>query len=80
MRDADHFWLALAVTGTAFELWAVATKRDHLTLSRSARRALRCHTKAGRAFTAAFIGAGASTLAAHLINIQPPKETPHVRP
>lgn len=74
MRDADPFWLALAVAGTGFELWAVASKRDHLTLSRTARRALRCHTKAGRAFTVAFIGAGASTLAAHLINITPPEE------
>ena len=60
MRDADPFWLALAVTGTAVELWAVATKRDHLTLSKSARRALRCHTRAGRALTTIGIGAGSA--------------------
>lgn len=71
MRDADAFWLALAATGTAVELWAVATKRDHLTLSRSARRALRCHTKAGRALTTIAIGAGSSWLANHLLTITP---------
>jgi hypothetical protein len=71
VRDADGFWLALAVTGTAVELWAVATKRDHLTLSRSARRALRCHTRGGRAFTTVAIGAGASWLANHLLTITP---------
>jgi hypothetical protein len=71
VRDADAFWLALAVTGTTVELWAVATKRDHLTLSCSARRALRCHTKAGRAVTTIGIGAGASWLANHLLTITP---------
>lgn len=71
MRDADWFWLALGVTGTAVELWAVATKRDHLTLSRSARRALRCHTRAGRAVTTVGIGAGASWLANHLLTVNP---------
>jgi hypothetical protein len=75
MRDADLFWLALAATGTAVELWAVATKRDHLTLSKSARRALRCHTRAGRAFTTVAIGAGASWLGHHLLTVQP-EETP----
>lgn len=67
MRDADPFWLALAATGTAVELWAVATKRDHLTLSRSARRALRCHTRTGRAVTTITIGAGAAWLSNHLL-------------
>lgn len=76
MRDADWFWLALGVTGTGVELWAVATKRDHLTLSRSARRALRCHTKAGRAITTVGIGAGASWLANHLLTITPEETTP----
>ena len=71
MRDADWFWLTLAVTGTAVEVWAVATRRDHLTLSRSARRALRCHTKGGRVFTNLAVGAGASWLANHLITITP---------
>lgn len=71
MRDADPFWLALAVTGTAVELWAIATKRDHLTLSKSARRALRCHTKAGRAVTTVGIGAGSAWLANHLLTVQP---------
>lgn len=75
LKDADGFWLTLAVTGTAFELWAVATKRDHLTLSRSARRALRCHTRGGRAFTTVAIGAGASWLANHLLTVTP-EETP----
>lgn len=75
MRDADLFWLALAATGTAVELWAVATKRDHLTLSRSARRALRCHTKAGRAITTVGIGAGAAWLSNHLLATIP-EETP----
>jgi hypothetical protein len=75
MRDADPFWLALAVTGTAVELWAVATHRDHLTLSKSARRALRCHTKAGRAVTTIGIGAGSAWLANHLLTITP-EETP----
>jgi hypothetical protein len=69
MRDADWFWLTLAATGTAVELWAVATKREHLTLSRSARRALRCHTRGGRAFTTVAIGAGASWLGHHLLTI-----------
>ena len=71
MRDADWFWLALAATGTCVELWAVGSKRDHLTLSRSARRALRCHTKAGRVVTTVTIGAGASWLANHLLTITP---------
>jgi hypothetical protein len=71
VRDADLFWLALGVTGTAVELWAVATKRDELTLSRSARRALRCHTKLGRAVTTVGIGAGASWLANHLLTVTP---------
>lgn len=71
MRDADPFWLALAATGTAVELWALATKRDHLTLSKSARRALRCHTKAGRAVTTIGIGAGAAWLSNHLLTITP---------
>ena len=75
MRDADPFWLALAATGTAVELWALATKREHLTLSKSARRALRCHTKAGRAVTTIGIGAGSAWLANHLLTIQP-EETP----
>lgn len=75
MRDGDLFWLGLAVTGTAVELWALATKRDHLTLSRSARRALRCHTRSGRAFTTVAIGAGASWLGHHLLTINP-EETP----
>jgi hypothetical protein len=75
MRDADPFWLALAATGTAGELWAVATKREHLTLSRSARRALRCHTKAGRAVTTIGIGAGSAWLANHLLTTIP-EETP----
>lgn len=71
MRDADWFWMTLAAAGTGVELWAVATKREHLTLSRSARRALRCHTKAGRAFTTVAIGAGASWLGHHLLTITP---------
>lgn len=71
MQDADPFWLALAATGTAFELWALATKREHLTLSPSARRALRCHTRGGRAFTTVVIGAGASWLANHLLTVTP---------
>jgi hypothetical protein len=71
MRDADAFWLALAVTGAAVEAWAVATKRDHLTLSKSARRALRCHTKAGRVITTVGIGAGSAWLANHLLTITP---------
>jgi hypothetical protein len=71
VRDADGFWLALAITGTAVELWAVATKRDHLTLSRTARRALHCHTKGGRVFTNLAIGAGASWLSNHLLTITP---------
>lgn len=75
MRDADWFWLTLAAAGTGVELWAVATKRDHLTLSRSARRALRCHTRGGRAFTTVAIGAGASWLANHLLTVTP-EETP----
>lgn len=75
MRDGDLFWLGLAGAGTAVELWALATKRDHLTLSRTARRALRCHTRAGRAFTTVAIGAGASWLGHHLLTINP-EETP----
>ena len=75
MRDGDWFWAALAAAGVGVELWAVATKRDHLTLSRSARRALRCHTKAGRAATTIAIGAGSSWLANHLLTITP-EETP----
>lgn len=75
MRDADAFWLALALTGTGAELWALSTGRHHLTLSRSARRALRCHTKAGRTFTTLAIGAGASALANHLIHVDT-EETP----
>jgi hypothetical protein len=71
MRDADPFWLALAVTGTAVELWAVATRRDHLTLSVSARRALRCHTPIGRAVTTVGIGAGSAWLANHLLQSIP---------
>lgn len=71
MRDADPFWLALAATGTAVELWALATNREHLTLSKSARRALRCHTKAGRAVTTVGIGAGSAWLANHLLTITP---------
>lgn len=71
MRDGDWFWAGLAAAGVAVELWAVATKRDHLTLSRSARRALRCHTRAGRAVTTVGIGAGASWLANHLLTITP---------
>ena len=71
MKDADPFWLALAATGTAVELWAVATKRDHLTLSKSARRALRCHTRGGRALTTIGIGAGSAWLANHLLTITP---------
>ena len=76
MRDADAFWLAIFATGTAVELWAVGTKRDHLTLSRSARRALRCHTRIGRAVTTVGIGAGASWLANHLLTTPSPQETP----
>lgn len=75
MRDADWFWLALGTTGTAFELWALATKRGHLTLSPSARRALRCHTKAGRVVTTIAIGGGSAWLANHLLTITP-EETP----
>lgn len=71
MRDADPFWLALAATGTAVELWALTTKRDHLTLSKSARRALRCHTKAGRVITTVAIGGGSAWLANHLLTITP---------
>lgn len=71
MRDGDPFWLALAATGTAVELWALSTKREHLTLSRSARRALRCHTKAGRVLTTITIGAGAAWLSNHLLTITP---------
>ena len=71
MRDADPFWLALAATGTAVELWAIATKRDHLTLSKTARRALRCHTPIGRAITTIGIGAGSAWLANHLLTITP---------
>jgi len=74
MRDADAFWLALAVTGTGVELWAVFTHRDRYTLSKSARRALRCHTKPGRAFTTVAIGAGASWLANHLLTVEPELE------
>jgi hypothetical protein len=76
VRDADWFWLTLAATGTAVELWAVATKREHLTLSRTARRALRCHTKAGRAFTTVAIGAGASWLGHHLLTVNPEEIAP----
>ena len=71
MKDADAFWLALAVTGTAVELWALSTKREHLTLSKSARRALRCHTKAGRVITTVAIGGGSAWLANHLLTITP---------
>jgi len=69
MKDADWFWLSLATTGTTVELWALRTKRDHLTLSRSARRALHCHTKVGRVVTTAFIGAGSTWLCHHLLSV-----------
>lgn len=76
MKDADYFWAALFATGTAVEAWALLNKRDELTLSRSARRALRCHTPLGRAASFAIIGAGSSWLAHHFATIPLPPPTP----
>lgn len=69
------FWGALTVTGTAVEAWALVTDRPGWTLSRVARRTLRCHTPVGRAVTTAAIGAGSSWLAHHLITL-PTEESP----
>lgn len=76
MRDADWFWLGLAVAGAGFEAWALKSGRDELTASRSVRRALHCHTPVGRFATTALIGAGSSWLAHHLLTIDYLEETP----
>lgn len=75
MKDADYFWAALLATGTAVETWALVTRRDQYTLSRSARRALRCHTRAGRIVTTSTLSMGAAWLTNHLLSVVPEEIT-----
>ena len=62
------FWLGLISVGTAYELWAISTKHDDLTLSAFTRDVFQTDTTAGRiAFTLAW-GGFAAWFVHHILN------------
>ncbi len=76
MTGPDVAWAAVIGSGVALETWALASGRDRWTLSRATRRALRCHTPAGRATTTVLLGAGSAWLTNHLLAVTPSEVTP----
>jgi hypothetical protein len=70
----ELFWGALVATGCAVEAWALRRDRQEWTASRVARKALRCHTRGGRAATLLLIGSGSAWFANHLLHIPAPHE------
>lgn len=63
MTPGGKFWAAFAAVGIGVELVGFVTQHQDWMFSPHGRRWLRADTPAGRAF----IGAGATTLAHHLI-------------
>lgn len=74
MTSGAKFWAAYAAIGITAELVGFVTQRQDWMLSPHGRRWLRADTPAGRAFITVGIGAGATTLAHHLITL--PTEEP----
>ena len=68
-------WAALGVVAGAVEVYGLSLdERRRWTLSRVSRRALRCHTPEGRAFTTVLLGAGSAWLVNHLLSVTPTEE------
>lgn len=64
----EVFWGGLVTLGCAVEFWALRHD-DRWTASKVTRKALRCHTRAGRVTTLVAIGSGSAWFANHLLNI-----------
>lgn len=69
MTPPRAVWAVLVGVPTALELWAFATHRDEWTLSPHLRAATRAGSPWGNASVIAFVGAGSTWLAHHLITI-----------